>query len=234
MKRQANIQWDVRYHALCQSSVHPSLKAFYKAGLCNGQTTVANAQFVALDFETTGLNSDTDDIVSIGLVPFDWQRIYCHQSRHWVVQPKSKLNQESVVIHGITHSDVEAAPDLMSVLTPLLEAIQGRVVVVHYHPIERTFLANALLKRIGEGIEFATIDTMEIERLALNSRRGVIGKLLREKIPSLRLADCRERYNLPLYSAHNAFTDALATAELLQAQLRYHYRSDTPIGDIWI
>jgi DNA polymerase-3 subunit epsilon len=35
----------------------------------------------------------------------------------------------------------------------------------------------------------------------------------------LRLAECRSRYNLPAYPAHNALMDALAAAELLLAQL---------------
>ncbi|MBB3142903.1 DNA polymerase III epsilon subunit-like protein [Halomonas organivorans] len=32
---------------------------------------------------------------------------------------------------------------------------------------------------------------------------------------------------------HHALTDALATAELLQVQIAYHYRPETPVGTIW-
>jgi DNA polymerase-3 subunit epsilon len=35
----------------------------------------------------------------------------------------------------------------------------------------------------------------------------------------LTLAKCRERYHLPSYSNHNALSDAMATAELLLAQI---------------
>ncbi len=228
------IDWPARYQQLANKAQHPQLQQFYRAGIASGEQTLGEAQFVALDFETTGLDSAGDEIVSIGLVPFTWQRIYCRQARHWLVQPKRNLAEQSIVIHGITHSEVEDAPDLSKVLEPLLAAIAGRVVVVHYHAIERPFLANSLLRRINESIEFALIDTMAIERQALQARRGFIGRLLGEKIGSLRLSDCRARYNLPPYGVHNAMTDALATAELLQAQLRYHYRSDTQLNQLWM
>ncbi|MEM7150406.1 MAG: exonuclease domain-containing protein, partial [Pseudomonadota bacterium] len=138
------------------------------------------------------------------------------------------------VIHGITHSEVDEAPDLNRILAPLLDALKGKVVVVHYAAIERHFFYNALLMRIKEGIEFALVDTMEIERRALKARQGLLGRLFNSKLGSLRLSDTRERYSLPLYQNHNALTDALATAELLQAQLSYHYRSDTPVSEIWL
>ncbi len=33
---------------------------------------------------------------------------------------------------------------------------------------------------------------------------------------------------------HHALTDALATAELLQAQIAYHFDPDTPISEVWL
>ena len=50
---------------------------------------------------------------------------------------------------------------------------------------------------------------------------------------SLRLHPSRERYHLPPYQAHHALIDALATAELLQAQIARHYAPDTPVGVLW-
>ena len=50
----------------------------------------------------------------------------------------------------------------------------------------------------------------------------------------MRLADSRIRYSLPAYQNHNALNDATATAELLQAQIAYHYRPDTPLSELLI
>ncbi|MEO2266007.1 3'-5' exonuclease [Pseudoalteromonas pernae] len=232
--KQPLIDWQSRYEELACRAAHPLINEFYQAGIVAMDTPISDVEFVAMDFETTGLNSDQDDIVSIGLVPFNWQRIFCNKSKYWILKPAQNLAEESIVIHGITHSEIENAPDLSALIEQLFMKLRGKVVVVHYQAIERPFLANALLKRIGEGVQFAVVDTMELERRALSMRRGFIGKLFGEKLGSLRLADCRTRYNLPNYAAHNAMTDALATAELLQAQLSYHYRSDTPIHQLWI
>lgn len=51
---------------------------------------------------------------------------------------------------------------------------------------------------------------------------------------SIRLANTRSRYHLPTYPPHDALTDAIATAELLQAQIHYHFDGDTPIKKLWL
>lgn len=229
----ASKNWPQRYKLLANTTKNSLLKAFYTQAFALPATPIKDISFVAMDFETTGLNSKTDDIVSIGLVPFNLQRIYCKQSRHWIVQPRRNLNEESIVFHGITHSEVNDAPDLNCIISPLLEALSGKIVVVHYAAIERHFLNNALLTRLKEGIEFALVDTMEIENRALIAKQGILGRIFNKKRGSLRLTDCRKRYSLPPYHNHNALTDALATAELLQAQISYHYRLNTPISELW-
>ena len=50
---------------------------------------------------------------------------------------------------------------------------------------------------------------------------------------SIRLADTRRRYNLPRYRPHHALTDALASAELLQAQVAHRFSPTTPLRDLW-
>ncbi|MCW8904463.1 MAG: 3'-5' exonuclease, partial [Sedimenticola sp.] len=93
--------------------------------------------------------------------------------------------------------------------------------------------ACALLRRLGESIEFPVIDTMALEQYILHRRQSPWARLMRRPLGSLRLGDCRERYGLPHYQAHHALTDALATAELLQAQIAHHFQNDTPLGELW-
>ena len=228
------LDWPRRYEQLLHSAQNSLLKEFYKQAFTNQTAPLKDVPFVALDFETTGLDANTDDIVSVGLVPFTSKRIYCKDSAHWLVQPRQKLDEESIVIHGITHSELTGAPDFSSIIEPLLAALAGKVIVVHFAPIERHFLYQALNARLGEGLEFAVIDTLELERRALKAKQGLIGRLFNSKLDSVRLADSRTRYSLPAYQNHNALTDAIATAELLQAQLVYHYRPDTPLRELLI
>ncbi|WP_392343675.1 3'-5' exonuclease [Pseudoalteromonas prydzensis] len=228
------IDWQKRYKQLENSSKHDCIKHYYRNAIFDGNTAISDVPLVALDFETTGLNFNHDDIVSAGLVPFNTRRISCSGSKHWLVNPKQKLDEESIVIHGITHSEVVDAPDFSKIIEPLLAALAGKVIVVHFAPIERHFLYQALQARLGEGLEFAVIDTLELEKRALKARQGLIGRLFNKKLDSVRLVDSRKRYSLPAYQSHSALTDALATAELLHAQLAYHYRDDTRLADLWI
>ncbi len=218
-----------------ESAHSPILREFYARGCVEADSALGDTPLVALDLETTGLDPDHHSIVSLGLVPFSLKRIVCRESVYRVVQPRREPDAESIVIHHITHSEMAAAPDIADVLEPLLEALAGKVVVVHYRAIERRFLDTVCRNRLGEGLVFPVIDTMAIEaRLHPRRKPGLIDRWLGRKPVSLRLAACRERYNLPHYGAHHALTDALATAELFQAQVAHRYGPETPIGDLWL
>lgn len=226
--------WPDRFGELALQTRNTMLQSYYDAGTVAGSTTVNNAPLVGLDFETTGLDPNTHSIVSIGLVPFSYNRILLREARHWVVRPILPLHRDSVTFHGITHSEVRQAPDLSQVIGEVLQALEGRVAVVHHRAIERQFLDVALKWRLKEGIEFPVIDTMELEsRWHRRQAQPLKDRLMGKKPPSIRLAESRRRYNLPYYAPHHALTDAVASAELLMAQLQHHFSPDTPISELW-
>jgi len=231
----ANVPWPDRYQVLAEATNNPFLKAFYQAGCCDANTPLSQVPMVAMDFETTGLSATEHSIISVGLVPFTLDGIQLSEARHWLVKPKLALHQTSVTIHGITHADLEQAPDLAEILPELLECLAGRLTVVHYRDIERPFLDVALRYRLQEGIQFPLLDTMAIESHLHPGRRPTFWQSWRGKKPlSIRLADSRLRYGLPHYAAHNALMDAIATAELLQAQIAHHFGAQTPVSDLWL
>jgi DNA polymerase-3 subunit epsilon len=208
----------------------PALKRFYEAALPPPDTAIADVPLMALDIETTGLNPQRDAIVSIGLVPFTTRRIHLARRRYWIIHPECALNSRSVTLHHITHADIEQAPHFSAILPELLDAMTAYLPVVHYRTIERSFLDRAVTDALGEPFAFPTIDTMAIE--AQRYRSGFWSRWrsrLGRSPVSIRLHDSRVRYHLPYYQAHHALVDALATAELLQAQIATHFRSDTPV-----
>jgi len=228
------LDWAAQFAELAASARDPRLQAFYQAGCVTADTPLEQVPLLALDVETTGLDANQHAIVSLGLLPFTLQRIRCGAARYWVVKPASELSGESVTFHHITHSDIRHAPRLGQILDELLTAMAGKVMVVHYRNIERSFLDQALRQQLGEGLQFPVIDTMQLEaRLYPKRQPGWLGRLLGRQPVSIRLADSRQRYNLPMYQAHHALTDALATAELLQAQVATRYALDTPVGELW-
>lgn len=231
----ADADWPTSFRRLAESAKDARLKAFYAAGVVAGDTPLHAAPLLALDVETTGLDPVRDGIVSIGLVPMGLDRIRASATRHWILKPRVALAAESVTVHGITDTQVEAAPDLLRILDDLLQQLAGQVMVVHCSAIERQFLDHALRVRIGEGIAFPTIDTMELEARLHRRRPGLLARLLGRRPPqrSIRLADSRRRYGLPRYRPHHAATDALSSAELLQAQVAHRFTPDTAIRELW-
>ncbi|GAD79184.1 3'-5' exonuclease [Vibrio ezurae] len=227
--------WQSHFESLQAKSHHGHLKRFYATGTIDEKTALKDTPFLALDFETTGLNATKDEIISIGLVPFDLNRVYLKQSQQWLIKPQKALNADSVVIHGITHSELQFAPDFMTVLPEILEAIAGKVCVVHYRQIERDFLDSILKRRLNEGILFPVVDTLQIEwSIQQELSAGFINRLKGKRPGSVRLGASRKRYNLPTYTPHDALVDAIATAELLQAQVAHHFSPDDPIENLWL
>lgn len=226
--------WRTLFASLAHTARHPHLVKYYQSGAVAAETPLNEVPLMALDMETTGLDPRKHAILSIGLVPMNLERIRCQGSLYRVVKPPSELSSESVAFHRITHSDIEAAPPLAEVLEELLDAMAGKVMVVHYRNIERAFLDRALQHYLGEGFHFPVIDTMDLEaRIHPRHKTGLLNWLLRRPPESIRLADSRRRYGLPQYQSHHALTDALATAELLQAQVATHFRPDMPVCELW-
>ncbi|PVZ64368.1 3'-5' exonuclease [Pelagibaculum spongiae] len=228
-------QWNSQFSKLQISAADQRLKDYYAAGIVAADVPLNQLSMVALDFETSGLDPVNNEIISIGLVPFTLDRIFISEAMEWLVKPSQPMQDDSVIIHGITHNALEDAPDFNDILEDFLKALEGKIVVVHCRAIERNFITHALLELVGESLAFPVIDTMEVESQALLQRKGLIGRWLKRNQPqeSLRLQECRHRYNLPTYQPHHALTDAIATAELFQAQAVHHFPEHQVIGKIW-
>ena len=227
--------WRAWLQAQSQKNPDPMLREYYRRSIFDPDSTIADTPLVALDLETSGLDPRRDLILSIGLVPFDLNQIHFAARQQWLLRPPRNYANESVAYHHITHTEASKAPRFESIVADLLDAIAGRLVVVHYHPIERGFLERAILGISDAQLRFPLIDTMALE--ARRHRRGWrkrIRALMGQTPVSIRLHDSRARYGLPNYEGHRAVLDALAGAELFQAQIQHHYTRSTPISDLWL
>ncbi|MGQ4878845.1 3'-5' exonuclease [Billgrantia sp. LNSP4103-1] len=232
--RSQGLAWPAYLQYRADEAREPLVRHFFSAGCPEPDMPISEAPLVALDLETTGLDVQRHAIVSIGLVPFSLDRIPLARRRYWVVRPSRPLSDASITLHRITHSEVAGAPDLGEILPELLEALAGRLAVVHFRHIERPFLDEAVKARQGEGVRFPVIDTMSLEaRLHRLSPWARLQRWMRRPPVSIRLADSRRRYGLPDYQGHHALIDALATAELFQAQVASHYDPATPVKKLW-
>ena len=229
-----SLDWHQRFQHLAATCPSKLLQAYYQAGAVAPDTPIAETPLLALDLETTGLNPNLHDIISIGLVPVSGNNIYTSQARHWLVKSPSGLPADSVQYHRITHDALANAPDLLEILPGLLEQIAGKILLVHCADIERKFLHSALLTRLGIGLEIPVIDTMALEaRLHRARPQSLWQRWRKQPQTSIRLAASRSRYGLPDYLPHHAVTDAIACAELFQAQVAARFDWQTPVAELW-
>jgi DNA polymerase-3 subunit epsilon len=161
------------------------------------------AAFASLDFETTGLNLDHDAVVSFGVVPVLGGRVVVGEGVHQLVAPDVPSTPVSMKIHRILPRDVAEAPALEGVRDGLATALAGRYLLAWYAGVELAFL-----RRIFGGRRRAwRRRTVDVRDLAI----AVEGA-----DPDVRfgLSTTAERYGVPVANPHEAFDDALVTAQL--------------------
>jgi DNA polymerase-3 subunit epsilon len=181
---------------------------------------------VALDLETTGLDPKKDAILSIGLVEVDHWGIRLATAWHRIVRVDTAIPGDSAVIHQITDDQSAAGSPLEELLPEVLARLAGRPMIVHYSPIEQNFIDAACRRLYGAPFVTPIVDTLEIGQRVFERRNHLI------QPGDLRLFNLRPRYNLPQYKAHNALSDALATAELFLAMADNLYPGKPcPLGE---
>mgnify|MGYP003676488234 FL=1 len=168
---------------------------------------------LAVDFETTGLDAIQDKLLSVGCVELNHRQIKLGTSYHQIIQTQGSLKADNVTIHQITDDQKDQGKPLADVVEHLLKRLAGKVMLVHFSRIERQFLQQACLELYGMAPPFPMIDTLVVAKKRLDKRDVAYD-------PSeLRLTALRAKYGLPNHYAHNALNDAIATAELLLAQI---------------
>lgn len=168
------------------------------------------ARFAVVDVETSGLSVRRHHVLQIGVVLLDdqyevihrWSSLVGPRLRWWFrVGPKR--------IHGLRRRDVRRAPNGAEVLRSLATLTAGTTIVAHNAAFDTAFLSKAA-RRYGVELPLTTpLCTLTISR-----------KLDPQRQLSHRLGDLCTRYDVPLVRAHDALSDAEATAGVLPHLLR--------------
>ncbi len=188
------------------------LKEFYKVPFPALDSDWRSVDYLALDYETTGLDPKSDEILSVGFVPIRRQSLRLGESGYFLAKPTRAIPESSAVIHGILDDRAAEAKPLEEVLPILLKALAGRVLLAHHAAIEYHFLDVACRKIYRSPFLCPVVDTLALEVRRFRSRDEAM------RSGDLRLNKARSRYGLPRYQAHNALTDAIAAGELFLAQ----------------
>jgi DNA polymerase III subunit epsilon len=174
----------------------------------------------ALDLETTGLRPDTDDIISIGMVPIRGGVIRYGERWHQLVRPAGgrEMPTDGIRAHHILPAELDAAPAIGDVLPEVDARLREGALLVHYANLDLRILRRDFKRHGRPWPKPRVIDTVDLV-LRWHDRRQQWTP--HPPPPPTALREARAALRLPEYPSHDALSDALATAELFLA-LREH------------
>ncbi|MDH6603201.1 DNA polymerase-3 subunit alpha (Gram-positive type) [Bacilli bacterium PM5-9] len=173
-----------------------------------------DATYVFFDFETTGLSSESDEIIEIGAIKYqNGLEIDRFQS---FVKPKQKVSLFIKELTGISDSHLQNAPDISVILPDFVSFYEDSVLVAHNATFDIGFLKTALIKEKLPQVDNCVIDTLQLSRV-LDKKRKVHN-----------LGACARSYGVAYNTdvAHRADYDAIVLAQVFEGMkhdlITYH------------
>jgi len=188
-------------------------------------------EVVAIDCETTGLDTRRDDIVSVAAVPIHGSRILASRRFEATVRPSARMKAEAIKVHRLREGDVAGGRSIEDVLPELLRFIGPRPLVGYYLEFDIAMINRPMRRLLGIELPNARI---EVSGLYYERKYG-------DAPPGtqvdLRFAAILADLGLPALDQHDASSDALMTAmmyvclfDLKQRGLRIPRRRSRPIA----
>jgi DNA polymerase-3 subunit epsilon len=181
--------------------------------------SVGDIQFVAFDFETTGLNSASDRIVEFGAVRFRGSQAM--ESFAELANPGMPIGPDAAAVSGISDAVVLKARPVAKVLPDFLDFIAGDILIAHNAPFDMGFLRAAVQEAgLGEVVN-PVIDTQLLAIKAFPRRK------------SYGLQNLAAELGLPLNNAHRARDDAEMCMRLFLACVsEMSFMGDLPLEEV--
>ena len=168
--------------------------------------------YLALDFETTGLDPLRERVVEVGAIRFvpgerllDGQEVGYRLEGAFasLVNPGMRIPSEVVAIHGIRDCDVTDSPAFSEILGALTSLAEGARIVAHNAPFDLAFLRAELVRAGFPLPDFEVLDTRLLAKAAFPG------------LPSYRLVDLASRLGIESGRAHRALDDAATCLALM-------------------
>lgn len=175
---------------------------------------ITEVHYIAIDTELTGLNERKDSIISIGAVRMTGTKIELGNTFYKLVRPDAKFRADSVVVHGITPSDVLEKPNIDAILSDFAEFCGDDILLGHCVEIDLAFINREMKRVFGSSLTNPVIDTYQVYT-------WLKAKLAAGFFPSLptkdsSLYDMAKCFGIPVRGAHDALADAFTAAQLFQ------------------
>jgi DNA polymerase-3 subunit epsilon len=184
------------------NSKHPEFWQAYMGAIKNAPTkSLEETRFVVFDTETTGIQPETDRILSIGAISITGNVIHVSDVfERFLIQEKFSSN--TVEIHGILQNGEQHKVTESEAIKLFLEYLNASVIVAHHAAFDVEMI-NRCLKRM---------DLPKLKNKVLDT--GILYKKLNNVADKHYSLDylCKE-FNVPVNDRHNALGDAFITAQ---------------------
>ena len=149
--------------------------------------------FVVFDIETTGLNSEKDQIIEISAVNIVNEKMIGWFSA--LVNPGKVIPRKIINLTSITNEMVIDAPPCEEVIRKFMAFCKGSVLVSHHTEFSMSFLKQAG-KDLDLDVDISYIDTMTMSRALLPDLEkyglDIVASALNISYASDRTIDCAE------------------------------------------
>ncbi|WP_086785319.1 3'-5' exonuclease [Streptomyces caniscabiei] len=172
----------------------------------------------AFDTETTGVDVETDRIVSAAVVVQDAPGTRPRVTR-WLVNPGVPVPAAATAVHGLTDEQLQRdgrwpAPVMEEIARALAEhAVRGRPLVVMNAPFDLTLLDRELRRHRASSLD----RYVETTPLRVLDPRVLDKHLDRYRKGRRTLTDLCAHYEVTLDGAHDAAADAQAAMDVVRA-----------------
>jgi|GEM_PF-33673 len=164
-----------------------------------------SGEVVSIDTETTGLNTEVDEIISICAIKIRGSKILTSERLELLVRPWVEIDHESIMVHRLRPIDVAEGMIAPDAIAKLLQFVGSRPLVGYFIAFDSAMINKYLKVMIGTTLPNRLI---EVSRLYYGWKyRGRSGRTI-----DLRFQTIMEELDLPQLDAHDAFNDALMTA----------------------
>lgn len=174
-------------------------------------TPLAELRFVVVDVETTGLNPHADRLISIGAVDVAGGRLKLDSAFEVVLRQPRPSDRANILIHGIDGTTQLGGVEPQTAMLQFLEYAERAPLVAFHAGFDR-----AMIDRAGrEVLDCAPLNSwLDLAYLAPALLADAADRTLPQGLDGW-----MERHGIENHSRHNALSDALATAQLLQIVL---------------
>jgi len=200
------------------------------------------AKLAVIDFETTGLEHETDRILEAGIACYDNGNLV--ELENWLINPGIPVPAESRAVHQISDEELARAPTISGVLPELMRILEGRLPVAYNADFDRSFLHTELTRLGPTTSAISELPPAFLPDLVWIDPLVWIRELQRDE-KSNKLTEVCSRMGISVERAHRADADAEAAGkvlfaiahqlpaaygELIRIQIRYTARQELSLS----